>query len=291
MHNKTPYTSIRAALRHGSALLRAHASPTAVLDVECLLQHILQLSKEQLYAHCERSLNNSEQQQLHTLLQRRQQGEPIAYLTGYKEFYGRNFGVDRRVLIPRPETELLITLAKDLLAPHAALQMLDIGTGSGCLAITLALEFQHSQVTAWDIDRDALAVAQDNAHRLECNNVSFVEHDIFTALPASAVRFDLIVANPPYIAVTEKATLPTAVRDYEPHTALFAAEYGLACYRRIAQLAPLLLHKLGLLIIELNPSTAAAVEALLTEQGLQPLQREYDLHGLVRVLVLGEAAR
>lgn len=280
------FTSVRAAFVHGSALLRTHASPTATLDIECLLQCVLQMPREQLYTHFSQPLQHAQQAQLHTLLQRRLQGEPIAYLTGRKEFYGRSFSVDRRVLIPRPATEQLITLAKELLPADAALQSLDIGTGSGCLGITLALEFEHSHVTAWEIDPAALVVAQHNAHRLGCRNITFQQHDIFATLPTATPCFDLIVANPPYITAAEKTTLPPAVLDYEPHRALFADECGLSCYRRIAQIAPQLLHRHGLLNIELNPTTASATETLFSAQGFQVIQRGQDLQGLTRTLTL-----
>ena len=270
----------------GRAFLPAQASPHAALDLECLLQFVLQMRKEQLYTHCEQALTRTQQEQLQALLVRRQQGEPIAYLIGSKEFYGRSFHVDRRVLIPRPETEELVMQAKKHWPAAANLHMLDIGTGSGCLAITLALEFQHSQVTAWEIDRDALAVAQHNAQHLNCINITLKRHDMFADLPQTATHFDLIVANPPYILPGEKASLPVAVLAYEPHVALFTDQHGLSHYRRIAALAPPLLGTDGLLCIELNPNTAEETEVIFAAQGFQTIAKERDLQGLARTLTL-----
>ena len=285
MHDSLPsLATIREAFVHGCAFLRVHTSPT--LDIECLLQFVLHMRKEELYTHYQQPLTDAQQEQLHALLVRRQCGEPIAYLVGSQEFYGRNFSVDRRVLIPRPESEQLITSAKKHLPRQAGLHMLDIGTGSGCLAITLALEFQPSQVTAWEISRAALTVAQHNAEQLDCHNVTYVQQDIFAAPPQPMTRFNLIVANPPYILPREKKNLLASVLNYEPHTALFTDRHGLSHYHRLAMLAPQLLCTNGLLCVELNPTTALATEDVFAAQGLATVAREPDLQGLVRALVL-----
>ena len=276
--------TIKEALRHGRARLQAHASPTATLDIECLLQFVLRMHKTQIYAHREQVLTGAQQEQLQALLVRRQRGEPIAYLIGSKEFYGRNFHVDRHVLIPRPETEALVVQAKAHLPADTSTHILDSGTGSGCLAITLALEFEQSQVTAWEISPAALAVAQHNAARLACPNVAFVHHDIFAPLPPLTTGFNLIVANPPYILPREKASLPASVLDYEPHTALFADRHGLSHYQRLATLAPQLLCTAGLLCVELNPTTAVATTAIFAAQGFETVARGYDGQGLMRTL-------
>ncbi len=268
----------------GSAFLQAGDSPT--LDIECLLQFVLQMRKEQIYTHFQHTLTRRQREQLQALLARRQRDEPIAYLVGAKEFYGRSFHVDRRVLIPRPETEQLIVAAKKHLPAGTRLHLLDIGTGSGCLAITLALEFKHSQVTAWEIDPDALAIAQSNARRLNCNNVTFVQRDMFAPLPQTATHFDGIVANPPYILPAEKASLPATVLNYEPHTALFTDQHGLLYYQRLAAIAPDLLRDGGLLCLELNPSTAAATEALFLASAFRTIAKEHDWQGLSRTLTL-----
>ncbi len=273
----------------GETLWRVPA--VARLDVECLLQRVLRMRKEQLYAHREQKLTRTQRAHLHDLLLRRQRGEPIAYLVGEKEFYGRSFYVDKDVLIPRPETEQLITAAKKNFPATADLHILDIGTGSGCLAITLACEFPHSQVTAWEISTAALAVAARNATQHNCHNITFVQHDMFTDPPPTATLFDLIVANPPYILPREQPSLSAAVRDYEPHLALFTDRHGLAHYRRLAALAVQLLKEEGELIIELNPHTAQATEKAFLAQGLVTTAAVRDLHGLVRTLTLCKTLR
>lgn len=287
MQTPPDFSTVQAALRYGSALLKQHHSPTPTLDIECLLQHVLHWSKEKIYAQGEHALNDRQQKKLIALLTRRQQGEPIAYLTHSKEFYGRRFYVDNQVLIPRPETEQLIVAVKKHYSATAPLNFLDIGSGSGCLAITLALEFPHSQVMAWDIDPAALNVAQYNATQYNCRNITYLAHDMFAPPPPHT--FHCIVANPPYIPWSEKNKLPANVIDYEPHTALFATRNGLACYQRLAHIAPLLLCKDGLLLIEINPDIAYQIEKIFTTQGLQVIDKGYDLHNLVRMFVVGQA--
>lgn len=289
MPNNLPsFVTISDVFMHGRAFLQAQTSPT--LDIECLLQYVLRLRKEQLYTHFQQALTDTQRTQLRALLVRRRQGEPIAYLIGLKEFYGRTFKVDRRALIPRPESEQLIVSANKLLPANAKLHILDIGTGSGCLAITLALEFKHSQVIAWDISSEALTVAQDNAEQCNCHNVTFVQHDMFAALPQITTYFNLIVANPPYILPREKKTLSTSVLNYEPHTALFTNQHGLLHYQRIANIAAQLLCIDGWLCIELNPTTAPAAEKMFAAQGFEVNSKGYDLQGLVRTLVLRKTA-
>ena len=276
------FSTVQAALRHGSALLKQYHSPTPTLDVECLLQYILHCSKEKIYTQCEQTLNDTQQKKLTALLARRQQGEPIAYLTKSKEFYGRCFYVDQHVLIPRPETEQLITAVKKHYTANAHLNILDIGSGSGCLAITLALEFPHSHITAWEINSAALNVAQKNAAQHHCNNITFVLQDMFASPPPTT--FDCIVSNPPYIPWSEKNKLPTSVINYEPHAALFAADNGLACYQRLAAIATSLLSKNGLLLVEINPDIACQIEKIFTTQGFKIITKDYDLQNLARVL-------
>ena len=285
MHTPSDFSTVQAALRHGSALLKQHRSPTPTLDVECLLQHILGWSKEKIYAHSEYALDASQQKKLIALLTRRQRGEPIAYLTNSKEFYGRCFYVAKQVLIPRPETEQLIVAVKKHYDATAPLNFLDIGTGSGCLAVTLALEFLRSQVMAWEVAPAALNVAQHNAAQYDCRNVTYMLHDMFASPPQRS--FHCIVCNPPYIPWSEKNNLPTSVVNYEPHAALFAAHGGLACYQRLAHIVPRLLVKDGLLLVEINPAIATQIEKIFTTQGLQVIDKGYDLQKLARIFVVG----
>ena len=284
MHSPLDLSTVQTALRHGSALLKQYHSPTPTLDVECLLQHILHWSKEKIYTQCEQTLNDMQQKKLIALLTRRQQGEPIAYLTKSKEFYGRCFYVDEHALIPRPETEQLIVAVKKNYTANAHLNMLDIGSGSGCLAITLALEFPQSHITAWEINSAALNVAQKNATQHHCHNITFVLHDMFASPPPTT--FDCIISNPPYIPWSEKNKLPASVINYEPHTALFAAEHGLACYQRLTQITPHLLSKNGLVLIEINPDTAHQIEKIFTTRGFEVIAKGYDLQNLARTLTI-----
>jgi release factor glutamine methyltransferase len=205
----------------------------------------------------------------------------VAYLRGIRDFYGASFHVNRDVLIPRPETELLVDLA---LAAAPCGRLLDLGTGSGILAITLRRLFPAQAVVAVDVSAAALGVARGNAARLlgADHGIEFLEGDLFEPV---AGTFSLIVSNPPYISQAEYACLEPNVRDYEPALALLAGEDGLAVVRRILADAREHLEPRGTLLVEVSPTTAAPALVLAGERGFQG-KVERDLAGLDRVLVL-----
>jgi release factor glutamine methyltransferase len=219
------------------------------------------------------------------MVARRAEGEPVAYLVGSREFYGREFHVTPAVLIPRPETELLVEVALSKVSrgvtggnPRGSTpRILDLGAGSGCVAITLALELD-CEVTAVDVSADALAVVRENAARLGAK-VTVVESDWFSAIDG---RFDVIVGNPPYVAVGD-AHLGEGDLRFEPMTALACGVDGLSAIRRIVTEAPRHLLPGGWLFLEHGYDQAEAMHALLAEAGFGAIEQHRDLAGIVRV--------
>ena len=246
-----------------------------------LLSHVLDLDEAQVLAHPERLVSESDEASLLELLSRRVCGEPIAYLFGEKEFWGRSFFVDRRVLIPRPETEHLVEAVLALDLPDAP-RLLEIGTGSGCVAVTLALEIAKARVTASDISLPALRVARRNAARHGCS-IRFVLGDLLAALRPGC--FDAIVCNPPYIAESERASLSPEILDYEPETALFSGPEGLNAYQSLfseigsrARGVPIL--------IEIGAAQTKAIQHLARHTNLDVQRKIRDHEGFDRVLVV-----
>lgn len=226
------------------------ASPK--LEAQLLACHILNIDRTTLLTHPELEINELAGEQL---LQRRELHEPLAYILGYREFYGRRFSVNRSVLIPRHETEILVETALEL--ADSPLSVLDIGTGSGCIATTLKLERPSWQVTAVDISQNALEVATRNASDLGAE-VEYVESDLFANL--SGRTFDLIVSNPPYIGIGEP--LPQEVREFEPSVSLFADNHGLAIYERIENEVCQHINPGGRLILEIGQTQREALSNL-----------------------------
>lgn len=200
-------------------------------EANLLLAHLLDWTEAQLLARADQPLSESDVERFDDMLRRRLDGEPVAYILGRKEFYGRSFLVDGRVLIPRPETEHLVEAVLELDLPDRA-HLLDLGTGSGCLACTLALELPTSHVFATDISPGALAVARHNLmrHRLS-GRLHLMAGDLASAL--NLARFDVVASNPPYIGRSEADGLSSEITDFEPPRALFAEEDGMAVHRRL----------------------------------------------------------
>jgi release factor glutamine methyltransferase len=269
------------------------------LEARALLAQVLSLPRERLVADPQQAVAAAAAQRFDALAQRRREGEPLAYLLGSREFYGRPFTVTPDVLVPRPETETLVDCALAALRAlptTAAPRVLDLGTGSGCIAITLALEWPGAEVTAVDLSETALAVAASNARALGAT-LTLRAGDWYTALDADHSakrgaagadhaagdpRFDLIVANPPYIAAGDPH-LP-ALR-HEPLRALTDGADGLDCLRAIAQQAPRWLRPGGTLLLEHGYDQRAAVDALLRNAGFADVQAVSDAAGIVRVAV------
>ncbi len=257
-----------------AALLDASGLPR--LEARRLLSYVLGVPIETLIAHPEHQVDGQAVARFSQLAARRAQGEPVAYLIGEKEFYGRPFRVTPVVLIPRPETELLVQLALDRLRGLRAPRVLDLGAGSGCIAVTLALECPGASVIAVDRAREALAVAQENAERFGAR-IECLCSDWFDAVSG---RFDVIVANPPYVA-TGDAHLP-ALR-HEPARALVAGDDGLAELRRIAAGAAPHLHADGWIGVEHGHDQGQAVRELFVRAGFTTIETHRDSAGIERV--------
>lgn len=247
------------------------------LEARILLAHALQLSRIQLITQSERILTTEEAQSVSALFQRRVDGEPIAYIVGEREFFGLMLHTTPDVLIPRPETELLVELALDRL--HAGVSVLDMGTGSGAIAIAIAHARPHAKVTALDLSEAALAVARRNASRHHAN-IRFLQSDWYNALIGE--RFDIIVANPPYI-VADDAHLSQGDLRFEPVDALTDHADGLSALRTIIEGAPAHLVPGGFLLMEHGYDQASAVRDLLAQHGFQQVQSWHDLAGIERV--------
>jgi release factor glutamine methyltransferase len=262
------------------------------LEAELLVAHALGLDRLKLFLQFDRPVTAVEVARARELLVRRGRNEPVAYITGSREFYGRSYRVTRDVLVPRPETELIVDLARAAHRTHALGRVLDIGAGSGCLATSLFLELDAPSVTAVDISAAALAVASDNAARLGAN-VEFVEGDGAECL-GEREPFDLIVSNPPYIEPGEAPTLSPDVREWEPSVALFTPEQDPEHWlRRLADtaLARLPERQLeggpsrGLALIELGHRQASRALEIARERGLSARTHK-DYGGVERVLEL-----
>ena len=262
-------------------------SGSARIDVQCLLQTVLQANRAYLLSHPEQHLSDEQYEQYRSLLGRRLRGEPVAYLLATREFYGLPFKVSPATLIPRPETELLVELALQRIpsAPsptkkEGQFRILDLGTGSGALALSIAHVRPNIEVTAVDSSPSALKVARENAQRLDINNVQFITSDWFAALQDK--RFDLIVANPPYIAINDVHLSQGDVR-FEPRSALVSGADGLDDIRHICTHANAHLKPDGWLLLEHGYNQAKQVRTLLRQAGSTCVFSERDLSGIERV--------
>ncbi|WP_224246323.1 peptide chain release factor N(5)-glutamine methyltransferase [Hyalangium gracile] len=246
------------------------------LTAEILLAHVLKTSRVRLYVDLDQPLGKEELASFRALIERRMAGEPTQYLTGVKEFYNRSFKVDARVLIPRPETELLVEAALHVLPRDAPSRALDVCTGSGCIAISLAAERPQASILATDVSPDACALARENAEALGVGaRVTVVQGDLFAPVPADA-RFQLIASNPPYIASGEIPGLSAEVRR-EPHLALDGGQDGLKMVRRVIEGARRYLLPGGLLAMEIGETQGSAVRELLQAAGFENARVEKDL--------------
>jgi release factor glutamine methyltransferase len=284
----------RTTLKNGLAQLREAHIPSITLAAELLLLHVLGRDRTWLYAHPEEQVSRADADRFFALITRRANGEPTQHLTGKQEFWGLEFEVTPDVLIPRPETEHLIEVALDRLAVrelHAGrkqtltgegLQIADIGTGSGCIAIALARELPGSTIYATDISTAALAIARRNANRHHlAEMVRFLEINLLDGIPP---LLDLIVSNPPYVGRREAATLMREVRDHEPEIALYGGEEGYELYAGLITQAAAHLQPTGLLVLELGLNSLPAVQPLLDAPTWANVAITNDLAGIPRVL-------
>jgi release factor glutamine methyltransferase len=268
--------TVGTALVQGTHLLEDARIAVPRLTAEVLLGFAVRVERAWLFAHPERELTDVEWLHYGRYLHERLQGKPTQYITHRQEFYGREFRVTPDVLIPRPETEHVVETA--MRVASGARRVLDIGTGSGAIAVTLQIE-TGAEVWATDLSVAALAVAAHNAGRLGAN-VSFVACDLMGAIAGSSM--DLIVSNPPYVPATQREGLQREIRDWEPHLALFGGESGFEIYGRIVEDAPRVLRPGGWLILELGFGCLDRVRALLA--GWRDVLVVPDLAGIPRVI-------
>lgn len=267
---------------------RGVASPR--LQVELLLAHVLKMPRMNLYLNFEKTLSEPELDVLRALVQRRGQREPLQYVIGSTSFCGIDLAVDRRALIPRPETELLAERAWTFLKNFSdslgdAPVALDVGTGSGCLAIALAVKVPTAQIYAVDASIDALSLARENAakHNL-AGRIQFCEGDLFSSIPPG-LRCDLIVSNPPYIPGARIDTLEAEVREFEPRSALDGGPDGQDFYRRISAEALNFLQPGGRLMLELDEDGAEATRDILLKDGWTIDALDLDYNRQPRILI------
>lgn len=260
------------------ALLADAGARLGRADAEILLAHVLGCARGALAARDGETPDEPERRAFASLVERRARGEPVAYLTGHREFWSLDLAVTPEVLIPRPETELLVEWALEHLPAGAPARVLDIGTGSGAIALALARERPQAQLVASDLSEGALEVAQRNALRLEIANVTFVRGDLFGAIGATP-GFDLIVSNPPYIAVDDPHLADLA---FEPAVALTSGADGLEALRAIVADGPRFLAGGGWLLLEHGAEQGGAVRALLATAGFESVETRRDLAGLPR---------
>jgi release factor glutamine methyltransferase len=249
-----------------ATLLLASDNPRR--DAETLLAHLLDRDRASLLAHPETELTSEQTSAFDTLIARRAAHEPLQYLTGHQEFYNLDFRVTPDVLIPRPETEHLVEavlLWATRFHDERMLQIADIGTGSGAIAIALATHLAGATFTATDISENALTIARENARTHACDDrILFVRCDLLPSLPDEN-RFDAIVSNPPYVPTGDASTMQPEVVDHEPHTALFAGNDGLDIYRRLIPAAHAALREQGLLALEIGHGQRDALAELLAD--------------------------
>ena len=284
----TQGTTVGRALISAAQRLSETSSETARLDSQVLLAHVLNQNRSWLFAHHEYELSEGDCRRYADLITRRRRREPVAYLLGRKEFYGLEFAVDQRVLIPRPETELLVDLVLAQISDRKGRPVVvaDVGTGSGAIAITVAVHAPEAKVYGIDISQDALEVAVENGQRLAPETGPlFLEGDLLSPLPEPA---DVIVANLPYVADEEYSGLQSDVRDYEPRLALKAGVKGLDLIERLLEQLPSNVAPSGAVLLEISPRQGEIVQKMAQDLRPKPsyvgLRRDYS--GQVRMVTL-----
>lgn len=274
--------SIQQAVAEDAATLATTLvldASTARIEIQALLQHVLGVNRAYLLAHADEALGDAAYAAYRQLLERRLAGEPLAYILGEREFFGLTFKTTPATLIPRPETELLVELALERM-PAVPCRVLDLGTGSGAVALSIAHARPDVEVWACDVSADALAVAEENARRLELRNVHLAESDWFVSLPA--LQFDVIVSNPPYIAEGDPHLTQGDLR-FEPARALSSGIDGLSDIRHLITESKRFLTNGGWLLFEHGYDQAERVRSLLEEAGYAEVFSARDLAGIERV--------
>jgi len=286
---------LKAALNSAiDQLTTAHVGSPR-MNAEMLLMFTLDCDRAYLYAHPERELTAAEQARYSEAIAQRARGLPAQYITGHQEFWGMDFIVSPAVLIPRPETEHVIETVLRLVhdqgrvpSPDSSLQIVDVGTGSGCIALALAKELPNAEIHATDISAAALEIARANAARLQLDARIYFHHtDLLTGLAAES--FDYVVSNPPYVGESEEDQVQLEVRKFEPRNAVFAGPTGLEVIERLIPQAQAVLKPGGCLVMEISGTVAAGVERLLN--GWNDVELTNDLQGIARVAAGRRRAR
>lgn len=277
----SPHLSIADFLAISTKTLSKAGIASVRMDSELILAHVLRRSREWLLAHDAVTLTQPQQQQARQLLLQRTRRQPIAYLTGRRDFYGHSFLVNEQVLVPRPESEVILAMLDKLMQANHPRTVLDVGTGSGCLAISIKLAHPDLAVSACDISESALLVARRNAARLlpSGRQIKFYQSDLLSNLPVNS-RFDLIVANLPYLSPGENGLSPELA--YEPAIALYADDDGLSLIKQLITTAPARLTPGGYLLLEMNTDQIEAVASYATDYRYQVVKQE-PFHLLMRL--------
>ncbi len=277
----TKTKTLLEVLQSTTAYFTEHKIDNPRLNAEHLLAHVLGCTRMELYLEFERPLDDAELAPLRNLVKCRGQGEPLQHLLGTAEFCGLTFRCDKRAMVPRPETEELVDLLKSKVQSPKS-RILDVGTGSGVIALSLAKEFPTAEVYAVDISEDALALARENAARLGLSaRVRFQKSDLFENLPE---RFDVIVANLPYISMQDRHLLSREVL-HDPEVALFAGPAGDELVRRLTEQAPSHLEPGGLLALEIGAGQAEGLSELFRQKNYHDIESKRDYSGITRFLL------
>jgi release factor glutamine methyltransferase len=287
--------TIAEAIREGARRLEQAGESGARRTAGLLLAHRLKVDRTHLLTHPEQAISAEALQAFLQMIERRAAGEPVQYITGHQEFYGRDFLVAPAVLIPRPETEFLVERVLALVGDmqQAAPLIVDLGTGSGCIAVTLAVELPAARLVATDISGAALAVARQNAARHGVGaRIEFYEGDLMAPLTEAGLdnRVDILASNPPYVAENQPELVQRDVREFEPHGALFGGADGLSFYRRLLVEAFGVVRPGGFLVCEIGYSQLDPIAELVAASRWQLVEIIHDLQGIARTLVIRKSA-
>ncbi|MEI7699867.1 MAG: peptide chain release factor N(5)-glutamine methyltransferase [Planctomycetia bacterium] len=277
--------TVQRILEWTAGFLKQKGVESPRLEAELLLAFARKCARIRLYTDFTELLSEEQRTVMRELVQRRAKREPLAYLVGTKEFYGRGFDVGPGVLIPRPETETLVDVCLERIPTAASLHILEVGFGSGCISITIARQRPLCRLTATDISAAAMAVASGNVQKLEvADRVLLKAGDCLEPLLNTQERFDGLVSNPPYIRDDERDSLQPEISAHEPSEALFAGLDGLDVVRKIIRQAPLVLRPGAFLALELDPSQCSEVAGMLSEGGFTGARIHQDMAGLDRIV-------